>query len=79
MKNRIVDKRFIIVSSRVTRGGTLVLAAMCKLLRDKGYNAKMFYIHTVPDKDTNWTKWWLWYIRSCIKLPFIRILCAINK
>ena len=71
-------KRFIIVSSRVTRGGTLVLAAMCKLLIDKGYDAKLFYIHTVPNKETNWIEWWLWYIRSCIKMPFIRVLCALN-
>ena len=70
---------FIIVSCRLTRGGTLVLSALCKLLRDRGYSAKMFYINDLPKKETNWTSWWLWQIRSYIKMPFIRLLCALNK
>jgi hypothetical protein len=72
-------KKFIIVSGRVTRGGTLVLGLLCKLLNEKGFNARMFYLNSVPHKDTHWRKWWFRQIRSYIKLPIIRILCALNK
>ena len=72
-------KRFIIVSGRVTRGGTLVLANLCRLLREKGYRARMFYMPSVPTKETNWPKWWMSWIRSTVKMPFVRLLCALNK
>ena len=72
-------KGFIIVSGRVTRGGTLVLANLCRLLREKGYNARMFYMPIVPTKDTDWRKWWLRWLRSTIKMPFVRLLSHLHK
>lgn len=78
-RKKKIDKRFIIVSGRVTRGGTLVLSALCKLLIDKGYDARMFYMNRVPGKNTNWWQWWYRQIRSYLSMPYIRLMCAINK
>ena len=72
-------KRFIIVSGRVTRGGTLVLANLCRLLRKKGYNARMFYMPAVPAKDTDWRWWWRRWIRATVKMPFVRLLSRLHK
>lgn len=72
-------KRFIIVSGRVTRGGTLVLANLCRLLREKGYKARMFYMPAVPAKDTDWRSWWLRWIRSTIKMPIVRLLSHLHR
>lgn len=37
-------KKFIIVSPRQTNGGSIVLHYLCKLLEEKNYNAKVFYL-----------------------------------
>ena len=78
-RKRIINKRFIIVSGRVTRGGTLVLSAICKLLIDKGYDARMFYMNRVPGKETDMRRWWIRQIRSYLSMPYIRLMCALNK
>lgn len=36
--------KFVIVSPRQTGGGAIVLHLLCKLLKNKGYDAKIFYI-----------------------------------
>ena len=36
--------KFVIVSPRQTGGGAIVLHKLCKLLADRGYDAKIFHI-----------------------------------
>lgn len=39
---------FVIVSPYQYGGGPIVLHLLCKLLRDKGYNAKIYHLETIP-------------------------------
>lgn len=55
-------KKIIIVRPRCYAGGTLVLSELCKVLRQKGYDAKIFYILREPQKDTNMKVFWrVWF------------------
>lgn len=62
--------KIVIVNSRNIFGGTLVLSALCKTLRDKGYNAKVFFVHDFPNPGTNlkdyWWSWFKYFIKSLI-------------
>jgi hypothetical protein len=58
MNNKI---KIIIVRPYGYFGGTLVLDVLCKLLREKGIDARIFYISQCPNKCTPlrlfWKKW----------------------
>ena len=66
---------FILVSpSRQNNGGAIVLHLLCKLLRDKGYNARILYMDmTKPTKHQRVQAWKNWFsfvrhdITRCIK------------
>ena len=62
--------KIVIVNSRKIYGGTLVLSALCKTLRDLGYDAKVFYVHDFPSPTTNikvyWLGWFKYFIKSLI-------------
>ena len=66
--------KFIIVSHRDNRGGPIVLAKLCRMLMDKGYDARLFYLHEFPVKDTHpfffWIKW-CYYILLLDKIKLI--------
>lgn len=66
-----MKKKIIIVRPRRYGGGTLVLWKLCELLRNKGYDAKIFYILDEPQKETNMLKWWLKW--ACMSLKDILI------
>ena len=58
MKNKI---KFLIVSTIQRSGGSIVLHYLCKLLIDKGYNAKIFLLENsncTKEKYTNILKFW---------------------
>lgn len=58
-------KRVVIVNSRHIFGGTIVLSLLCKLLREKGIDARIFYVHDFPSSNTNMFKFWIrWTIYS---------------
>ena len=42
------NKKIVIVCPRIYSGGTLVLATLCKLLREKSIDARLFYIDKEP-------------------------------
>ena len=46
-------KKFVIVSPKQVGGGPIVLHLLCKMLCDKGYNAKIFYLDSVPSIKYN--------------------------
>ena len=58
-------KKVIIVNSRNIYGGTIALSALCKLLRERGVDSKIFYIHDFPSKGINFCKYWRqWFVYS---------------
>ena len=57
--------KFVIVSPRQTGGGAIVLHKLCKLLADRGYDAKIFHIGPSSMKGINRFIYWLqyfWYL-----------------
>ena len=54
-------KKIIIVNHRDNHGGPIVLSKLCSLLRERGYDARLFFLHEFPVKGTRpiffWIKW----------------------
>lgn len=66
MKSINKINKVIIVRPYGYYGGTLVLDLLCRLLREKGIDARLFYIPDYPKKDTNLKKFWKeWLHDSC--------------
>lgn len=64
-------KKIIIVNTRNLYGGTIALSLLSKLLRDKGYDSKVLYIHDFPSVYTKawrfWCKWLVYSIKYRVK------------
>jgi len=71
------NKKIVIVCPRVYSGGTLVLATLCKLLREKSIDARLFYIDKEPQCNTNMFRFWLTNILDALRYIFYPILCKI--
>lgn len=57
----MMKKKFVIVSPRQSCGGPVVLHLLCKLLLEKGYDAKIFYIGPTSMKRISYLRYWLKY------------------
>lgn len=70
-------KNIIIVNSRNIFGGTIVLSLLSKLLNDRGFNAKVLYVHDFPTINTIewkfWIKWLVYSIKYRLKLLLYKI------
>lgn len=64
-------KNILIVNSRNIYGGTIALSLLCKLLCEKGFNAKVLYVHNFPTVYTRvgifWLKWLVYSIKFRVK------------
>lgn len=69
--------KVIIVRPSGYSGGSLVLEVLCRLLREKGVDASLFYISKEPGKDTKAGQFWLeWLLYNC-KWELFHVLCRI--
>lgn len=62
--------KIIIVTSKGKGGGHIALALLCKLLIERGYDAKVYYVHDFPDQNVSQRRFW----RSCLKMSVNRCL-----
>lgn len=64
-------KKIIILNSRNIYGGTIVLSLLGKLLTEKGFEAKVLYVHDFPSVYTKewrfWLKWLIYAIKHRVK------------
>lgn len=65
--------RILIVRPYVNHGGPIVLSTLCKYLIERGYNAKLLYIHVGPKKHTNMLLFWVIYIKNILKYIFMSL------
>lgn len=72
-----MKKKVLIVNSREIYGGTVVLSALCKHLRDRGVDARILYVHQFPDSNTDisrfWHYWWKYSLKCHIKSVIYRL------
>ena len=68
--------RFVIVSPRQHKGGSIVLHSLCKQLDNMGYDSSIFYIGDSNYRKGNRCKFWVNYIAYIIKDTFK--LCAVR-
>ena len=55
--------KFLIVAPRQHSGGAIIQHMLCKLLMDRGYDAKVFYVHSGAIKTTSYWNLFLQQIR----------------
>jgi len=67
-------QKILIVRPYVNHGGPIVLSTLCKYLIEKGYDAKLLYIHRGPKRDTNMYVFWAIYLKNIIKVFFASFL-----
>ncbi len=71
-------KNIIIMNSRNLFGGTIVLSLLCRLLDEKGYNAKILFVHDFPTVYTTewkfWIKWFIYSLKYRLKELLYKIL-----
>ena len=72
-------QRIIIVRPHCVCGGTLVLAALCRLLRDRGIDARVFDIHSEPNKTTTTWRFWYSWIMHTLHFLVYPLLCKLIK
>ena len=72
-----MKKKVLIVNYREIYGGTIVLSALCKLLRERGVDARILYVHQFPDSNTDmsryWHYWWRYSLKCHIKSVIYRL------
>ena len=68
-------QRIIIVRPHCASGGTLVLAALCRLLRDRGIDARLFDIYAEPKRNTILWKFWLSWIKHVLRFLIYPLWC----
>lgn len=74
-----MKKKVIIVNSHNIFGGTIVLSTLCKLLRERGIDARIFYVYDFPHLGENMRKYWhKWFIFS-VKYHILSILYRLFK
>lgn len=72
-------KKIVIVRPRPYAGGTLVLSEFCRVLRLKGYDARVFYVRHEPMKGENMKAFWKLWCRDLLVLRFRPILLFLFK
>ena len=68
-------QRIIIVRPHSVSGGALVLAALCRLLRERGIDARLFDIHVEPTRGTKLWKFWFSWIKHVLHFLIYPLLC----
>ena len=72
-------QRIIIVRPHSVSGGALVLAALCRLLRERGIDARLFDIHVEPTRITKLWKFWCSWIKHVLRFLIYPLLCRFNN
>ena len=72
-------QRIIIVRPHSVSGGALVLAALCRLLRERGIDARLFDIHVEPTRRTRLWKFWYSWIKHVLRFLIYPLLCRFNN
>lgn len=69
--------KFVIASPRQNCGGPIVLHLLCKILMEKGYDAKIFYFARISNKKSSsmhfWRRWFSFLVRDSIKLILVKL------
>lgn len=77
-----MKKKILIVNSREIYGGPIVLSALCKLLRERGIDARILYVHQFPGPDTDmsgfWRSWWKYSLKCHVKSFIFRLFKRFN-
>lgn len=68
-------QRIIIVRPHSVSGGALVLAALCRLLRERGIDARLFDIHVEPTRRTKLWKFWYSWIKHVLRFLIYPLWC----
>ena len=72
-------KRIIIVNSHAIFGGTIVLSTLCKLLRERGIDARIFYVHDFPSENTDMRRYWYEWCKYSVKYHILSLLYRLLK
>ncbi len=72
-----MKKKIIIVNSHAIFGGTIVLSTLCKCLRERGVDAKIFYVHAFS--STNIYKYWFQWCVYSLKYHILSLLYRLFK
>lgn len=72
-------QRIIIVRPHSASGGALVLTALCRLLRERGIDARLFDIHVEPTRRTKLWKFWSSWIKHILRFLIYPLLCRFNN
>lgn len=72
-------QRIIIVRPHSASGGALVLAALCRLLCERGIDARLFDIHVEPTRRTKLWKFWSSWIKHILRFLIYPLLCRFNN
>lgn len=72
-------QRIIIVRPHSVSGGALVLTALCRLLRERGIDARLFDIHVEPTRRTKLWKFWSSWIKHILRFLIYPLLCRFNN
>lgn len=68
-----MKKKIIIVNAHTIHGGTILLSELCKLLRERGVDARTFYVHEFPSKGGNMCRFWCEWIIFSIKYHILSL------
>lgn len=74
-----MKKKIVIVNSHAIFGGTIVISTLCELLRERGLDAKIFYVHDFPSEDTNMSKYWYQWCKYSVKYHILSLLYRLLK
>lgn len=66
-------KRILIVRPHGKNGGCIVLSLLCALLREKGYDARVFPIRSFPQKGQHMLAWWKEWIVYVLNIFIYRL------
>lgn len=71
--------KIIICRPMEESGGTLVLSNLCRLLRQKGYDAQMFYYYYSPEKGDNKVQFWKEWLKYNVRFNVYSLICKLFK
>lgn len=73
------SKKIIIVCQHGYSGGIMALSLLCKLLNEKGIDAKLFYIGRKPRKEEMMWRYWLEWIINKVRPYFYPFVIRFSK
>lgn len=74
-----MKKKIVIVNAHAIFGGTIVLSTLCKLLRERGVDAKIFYVHNFPSENTDMRRYWCQWCIYSVKYHILSLLYRLLK